>query len=128
MTLLCSTVALLLACLDGLNVGRGHSFAPDPPVAAFNLLDYDKGDLAQFLPFDGNHRIGNLFNHLLFWGLREDTFNNLDLNEGHISSSFLCWLIDVHDTLPAVGPSLVRFNRQPAFSEAFGPSKIRPLH
>src|SRR5437868_9928631 len=38
---------------------------------------------AHGFPFDGNHRVGELVDHLALLRLREDAFDQFDLNQGH---------------------------------------------
>src|SRR5262249_12458651 len=65
------------------HLGRGHGFAAHGPVAALDFLDDHPGDGAHVLPFDGDHRVGDLADHLALLRLGEDPFNQLDLNHGH---------------------------------------------
>src|SRR4029077_1756340 len=68
---------------DGLDVTRGQGLPTDAPTPALDLFDDHPGDLAHLLALDGNHRVGELANHLLLLGVREDAFDELDLNKWH---------------------------------------------
>jgi hypothetical protein len=76
--------------------------AADPPIAAFDLLDDDPGHRTHVLAFDGNHRVGELLDHLALLRVGEDAFDYFDRNQGHAG------LLGERDGLPSAEGSVSR--------------------
>ncbi len=90
----------------GLDVARGQGLPSDSPTAALHLFDNHPGYRSHFLALDGNHRVGELANHLLLLILGENAFDDLDLNEWHGDLSALNWdLLDDARPKHSVGSS-----------------------
>lgn len=76
-------VLITSGCGDGLDIIRLQCPATDPPTSALDLFDDDPGDVSHLLPFDGNHRVGDLANHLLFLIVGEYACDQFHLNKRH---------------------------------------------
>src|SRR5262249_271765 len=72
-----------LSACQSVDIGGGQGLAPDPPVAAFHLLDQTKGDLTHVLALDRDHRVGQLGDDLALLFLTEYVLDDLNLNERH---------------------------------------------
>src|SRR5436190_13056185 len=89
---------LLAARLHRLDVGGAQCFSADGPFSACNLVDADPSDAAHCLAFDFHHRIRDLVDHRLLLAFVENTFNEMNINEGHdtfLSCSLLLGKIPV---------------------------------
>src|SRR5262249_13045809 len=67
----------------GLDISRGQGLSSNAPTPALDLFEDHPGDLTHRLALDGNHHVGEPANHLLLLGIREDTFDHLDMDQWH---------------------------------------------
>src|SRR5438094_798437 len=70
----CSARGWSSTARHGLDISSGQGLASDAPTPALDLFDDHPGDRTHRLALDGNHRVGELANHLLLLGVREDAF------------------------------------------------------
>jgi hypothetical protein len=61
----------------------GQAAAADPPLAFLDLLDLDPADVAQGFAFDGHHHVGDLLDNFPLLLLREDVFDDLNIDLRH---------------------------------------------
>src|SRR5215472_7282191 len=78
-----------LAACQSVDVGGGHRFSTDPPVAAFDFFDQAKRDLTHVLTLDRDHCISELTDNLTLLFLTEHVLDDANLNERHWISPFV---------------------------------------
>ena len=75
-----------LSCSESVDGGCGKRLAADGPVAAFDFIDFDPGNLAQVFAFDFDHGVGDLVDHRALLLRGEHVFDNIDSDERHWNS------------------------------------------
>src|SRR5205814_3359440 len=80
---LLSALALGLAGRKRLHFVSGERIAANSPIATLIILDDKPRHVTHVLAFDRDHRIRELADHLLLLRLRENAFDQLNIDQRH---------------------------------------------
>jgi hypothetical protein len=93
-----------------------RALPPNPPVAAFHLLDRAPDDVAHVLALDRHHRVGQLTDHLALLLLTEHVLDDPNLNERHWIFPFVYFVMSNGAGKNASRQQLLVVAEDPAFA------------